>query len=312
MRCSCAVSASSSLSFGGPVAHAFQHLGGHRGVEGRLSGGHPAHRVHEVVAPHLLEDVAGGAGHDRGEQRVVVVVRREDERLDRGVDGADVAAHVDAGAVGQPAVEDRDMRTQRWDAPGRLLGGAGLAHDDDVSLALEELPDAAAHELVVVEQEDPDRRGRGIVRGRGLGSVVGHLPKVVALRDVGPGRIGPDPRDQRPCLLWPLSITLISYVSTALGRRHRDQDQGCAAAAAEPCRGAVHRATGSATGPAPDRRARHPRTERAQHPTLAVAGRPPFARAVRRPVPSAARERPGRPQPRDQLWRSAAPCAGGR
>ena len=130
------------------------------------------------------------------------------------VDGADVAAHVDARAVGQPAVEDRDIRAQRRDAAGGLLGRAGLAHDDDVSLALEELPDAAAHELVVVEQEDPDRSGRGIVRGRGLGSVVGHLPKVVALRDADrvdrPGSSGP-----RTLSAGPLSSTLISDVATA-------------------------------------------------------------------------------------------------
>src|SRR3954469_21984162 len=65
-----------------PRAQALEHDLGDAGVEGRLPGRHPSYRLDQVVAPHLLEDVTGRAGQDRGEQRLVVVVRREDERAD--------------------------------------------------------------------------------------------------------------------------------------------------------------------------------------------------------------------------------------
>ena len=73
----------------------------------------------------------------------------------------DLAADVDAGAVGQPAVEDRDVGAQRRDAPDRLLRRAGLAHDLDVAVGLEQVAQPAADDLVVVEQEHPDLLGAG-------------------------------------------------------------------------------------------------------------------------------------------------------
>ena len=69
---------------------------------------------------------------------------------------ADVPAHPDAVAVGQPHVEDGDVRAQRGDAGQRLRGGAGFADDLDVVLGLQQLRDAAADDLVVVEQEHRD------------------------------------------------------------------------------------------------------------------------------------------------------------
>ena len=160
------VSGASALSCGGPWRSRSSTCVGDGRVEQRLAGGDPAHRVDQVVAADLLEHVAGGAGHDRGEQRLVVVVRREDQGRDLRVAGPDVAADVDAGAVGQPAVEDRDVRTQRGDAPAGLLGQAGLADHLDVALGLEQVPQPAPDHLVVVEQEDPDRvlRGGGVRR----------------------------------------------------------------------------------------------------------------------------------------------------
>ncbi len=105
----------------------------------------------------LLEDVAGGTGEDRGEERLVVVVAGEDQRLDVRVDGAHLAAHVDAAAVGQPPVEDGDVGPQRGDPGDRLLHRAGLAHHLDVALALEQVVQASPDDLVVVEEEDADR-----------------------------------------------------------------------------------------------------------------------------------------------------------
>ena len=79
---------------------------------------------------------------------------------------ADVAADVDAAAVGQPGVENGDVRRGGRDAAQRLGGGAGLTDHLDVVLGLEQVGDAAPDDLVVVEQEDPDRRCRRIASGQ--------------------------------------------------------------------------------------------------------------------------------------------------
>ena len=80
--------------------------------------------------------------------------------LTSGSTAADGAAHLDAGAVGQPRVEDGDVGAQRRDARGRLLGRAGLADDLDVTGGLQQRAQPLADDLVVIEQEHPDGRGR--------------------------------------------------------------------------------------------------------------------------------------------------------
>ncbi len=122
-------------------------------------GRDPADGVDEVGALDLLEQVAGGAGHDRVEEGFVVGERREDEALDGAVERAHLAADLDAVAVGQAHVDDRDVGLRRGDAGDALGGGAGLADDLDVVLRLEQLPDPAADDLVVVQQEHPNRHG---------------------------------------------------------------------------------------------------------------------------------------------------------
>ena len=57
----------------------FEHPRRQRGVDEGLAPGDPAHAVDQVVAPDLLQHVAGGAGHDGAEQRLVVGERRQHE-----------------------------------------------------------------------------------------------------------------------------------------------------------------------------------------------------------------------------------------
>ena len=58
---------------------------------------------------------------------------------------------------GQPGVEDRDVGLGREHARQGLLDGAGLADDLETGHGTEQFGDAAAHDLVVVEQEDAHR-----------------------------------------------------------------------------------------------------------------------------------------------------------
>ena len=78
-----------------------------------------------------------------------------------GIARTDLAAHLDAVAVGESDVEHRDVGTGRRDAAERRCRGVGLADHLDVVLGLEQLAHAAPNDLVVVEQEDADRVGVG-------------------------------------------------------------------------------------------------------------------------------------------------------
>ena len=83
-----------------------------RRVDEGVAGGDVGDRLGQRRAADLLEQVAGGAGHDRGEQGFVVVVRREDEAPGAGAAHLDLTAHVDAAAVGQARVEQRHLRSE--------------------------------------------------------------------------------------------------------------------------------------------------------------------------------------------------------
>ncbi len=127
-----------------------------RRVEQRLATGDAADRVDEVPAADLLENVPRGASHDRREQRLLVVVRRENQRLDRRVHRPHLTADVDAVSVRQPGVENRHVGAHGGHPAGSLQRRTGLPDDLDVVLVLEELAQPTPHDLVVVEQEDPD------------------------------------------------------------------------------------------------------------------------------------------------------------
>jgi signal transduction histidine kinase len=142
---------------GGWVAQALEHLRRDAGVEQRAAAADGADGLHEVVAADLLEDVAGGAREDRVEQRVVVGERRQHQHAQVGHPAAQVAAERDAVAVGQAYVEHRDVGAQRRHPRHRLRDRPRLADDVDVVLEVQELRDAAAYDLVVVHEHDPDR-----------------------------------------------------------------------------------------------------------------------------------------------------------
>ena len=73
-----------------------------------------------------------------------------------GIDRADLAADLDAAAVGQPNVEHRDVGPGRGDAVERVGGGAGLADDLHVPLEPDQVGEAPSDDLVVVHEEHAD------------------------------------------------------------------------------------------------------------------------------------------------------------
>src|SRR3569833_2331872 len=140
------------------AAQLVHHRRGQRGVQQRAADGDRADRVDQRPAGHLLEHVPGRARHDRTEERVVVRIGREHQAGRRRRDGrADLAAHLDALAVRQPDVEDRDVRAGLRDPDQRLRHRARLAAHLAVLYGLEDGLQAGADQLVVVQQEHRDR-----------------------------------------------------------------------------------------------------------------------------------------------------------
>jgi hypothetical protein len=64
-------------------------------VEQALAGCHPPDILDGVAASDLLEDIAGSAGHDRGEKRYVVREAGEHQTRDFGIRRADLPARLD-------------------------------------------------------------------------------------------------------------------------------------------------------------------------------------------------------------------------
>ena len=106
-------------------------------------------------ATDVLQHVPRRTGDDRVEQRLVVVERRQHQAAHLRMLGADVAAHLDAAAVGQAHVEHGDVGMGERDARAGRLGRAGLADHLDPARRLQQVTHAAPHHLVVVDQEHP-------------------------------------------------------------------------------------------------------------------------------------------------------------
>lgn len=110
----------------------------------------------------LFEYIAGRARHDRVEQGLVVGERGEHQASQLGHSRAEFAADAHTVTIGETYVEDRDVWAQRRNSYQGVVGGVGLADDDDVGLGLQQGCDPAAYDLVVIEEEDLD--GGGHVR----------------------------------------------------------------------------------------------------------------------------------------------------
>jgi two-component system, NarL family, sensor histidine kinase DevS len=135
-------------------------LAGRPGVEHRLPGRDGAHRAHQVGAPDLLEHVPGRTRHDRVHQRVVIRERGQHQAGHLGQPGTDLPADGNAVPVRQPDVKHGHVRPERGDPGDRRGRRARLADDLDVAFGLKHVADAPADDLVIVEQEHPDRLAR--------------------------------------------------------------------------------------------------------------------------------------------------------
>ena len=81
------------------LAQAVQYWFRDRGVQEAFSSTHSPDGPDELAALDLLEHVARGAGHDRGEERFVVGERCQHDDLGLGSPRSDLASRLDATSI---------------------------------------------------------------------------------------------------------------------------------------------------------------------------------------------------------------------
>ena len=156
----------------------------HRARQQRLARAGAAHRGDHVVDRAVLGQVAVGAGLDRLEHRLVVLHGREHHDPRAGPARLDRPGRVGAGAVRQPVVHEDDVHPLLGEVLG--IGDAGPdPHDLDVRLRGEQACQGIGQELMVVDEQDPDRP-----------SVGGHAASIVDVENMS--RSG----SARPGLRW--------------------------------------------------------------------------------------------------------------
>ena len=122
-------------------------------------GSGPPDGVEQVDAADLLEDVAGRSRHDRGDQGLVVRVRREHDADDVRIGRPHFPTDLDPAPVRQSHVEDGHVGFQGGDARQCIGHGPGLAHHGDVVTRLEQCAQSRADDLMIVKQKYRQRHG---------------------------------------------------------------------------------------------------------------------------------------------------------
>src|SRR5690606_22161257 len=96
----------------GSAAQKPQHAGGGIGVEDGPAGGDVLQCLHEPGGIDFLHQVTVRAGGDRVINEVVVRVRRQDHHARVGQLRENLPAGLETAPVGQPDVEENDIRLQ--------------------------------------------------------------------------------------------------------------------------------------------------------------------------------------------------------
>ena len=100
-----------------------------------------------------------GPGLDRGDACAVAVVARQKDELDVGVHIAHPRAYLGSVAVGQPEVQEHDVRRLQLSQGHGFRDRAGAAHHDHVGLVVEKCRQPLIDDQMVFDDHDPNRNG---------------------------------------------------------------------------------------------------------------------------------------------------------
>src|SRR6185436_7903050 len=114
-------------------------------------------RIGELLVRRILDDVPLGAELEGLARVGGLVLHREDHHpCPRR---AQLGDRIEPRPVAQREIENDDVGPQQSGALERLGHPGGLADDLDPARRLEHLPHAAAHDLVIVDEQGPDHEG---------------------------------------------------------------------------------------------------------------------------------------------------------
>src|SRR5919202_1391196 len=130
------------------------HPRGHPRVENGLTTSSFADGVSQLLRTHFLEYVREGAGPDRGEDVLVVVVGGEHYDVRSRGSGCQTARSLYAVHARHDQVHQRYVGRVLAREPDSLLPGVCFGDHDDVALRLEERPHPLAYQRVVVDQQN--------------------------------------------------------------------------------------------------------------------------------------------------------------
>ena len=235
-------------------------------------------RDDQLAAADLLQDVAGGAGHDRLEQRLVVGERGQHQAGQLGPSASGPPGTPRRRPVGEAHVEHRHVGSVGGIRASASCGRAGLADDLDVVLRLRA---ARARRVGRPRGRRAGRRGSSRAHHRRLASWLRR-----SWAGVPSGRVAPDLRAPRGPQSTP-----------ATARRGAGRS---APSSISPTRPPTDRRGGRRAGRCPLRRPGCPRRERAPTcPSSSPSGIDDEARAAhRRPARGPRDPRPAHPRRR--------------
>src|SRR6266581_1126833 len=173
------------LPVGEPVPDQFQHLPvppgqagpgaqslaqhvhgrlGRTGIQGGPARRHVTDRHHQLFREVLLAHVAGRAGHDRPDQRLVTGVPGEHQAGRFRDRRPDLTAYRHAVTVGELHVQHGHVRLERPHQGERGPRRRGLAHHLDVGLPGKAVPQGLTDQGMIIYKTDPDSVSSGAVR----------------------------------------------------------------------------------------------------------------------------------------------------
>jgi hypothetical protein len=156
------------LSLLGPLDHRpelGQQLAGHRRRDERLTPRNGPDAGGDLLARHVLEQVAVRAGPHGLVEVGLLVGDGQDHDLGRRRDVLDRRTRLDARAPGHPDVHQDDVRQELLGPPDRLGTVTGLTDDLDAGFLVQHHLQAASVQRVVVSDQHADRVAGGAAPG---------------------------------------------------------------------------------------------------------------------------------------------------
>jgi hypothetical protein len=128
---------------------------GDSGIEQTLATADRQDGPNQVGALDLLQDIAGGAGHDRGEERLVVGEGSEHQDLRVWQTRTDLPGGLDSAPVRQANVHDDHVGPGPLHADDGVFDVPGLPDDAHIRGLLEQGFDPVADDFMIIDQDHP-------------------------------------------------------------------------------------------------------------------------------------------------------------